>query len=73
MRRALVAAIALFSTTMLAYQTSAMTLAAPAALGSAAAGTSAVMHTAVVCGGNGCGPVQTSAPRRPLKTMARGH
>jgi hypothetical protein len=71
MRQAIIAAIALLSATMLAERTGAMTLSAPAVLGAAATETSGVTPVAVVCGGNGCGPVQTSAPRRPIKTMMR--
>ena len=71
MRQAIIAVIALLSATTLAEQTGAMTLSAPVVLGTAATGASAVTPVAVVCGGNGCGPVQTSAPRRPIKTMMR--
>ena len=56
---------------MLGHRVEAMTLAAPSALGVAAA--APVRQAAVVCGTNGCAPVHTSRPRRktyPL-TMTR--
>jgi hypothetical protein len=52
---------------MFGSRTDAMTLAAPTALGVATAHQTAVQQVAVVCGNNGCAPVQTSAKRRPLK------
>lgn len=66
-RLAAVAATIILSGVMFGSRTDAMTLAAPTALGVATAHQTAVQQVAVVCGNNGCAPVQTSAKRRPLK------
>jgi len=36
----------------------------PGALGAARANTTVIHEAAIVCGGNGCAPVQTARPRR---------
>ena len=67
-----VAAAAILSATMLGNQAEAMTLSSPAALGAVTAEANLVRRVAVVCGSNGCAPVQTSAPRRRPVPLAHG-
>ena len=73
MRNALLTALAAATILlggMLATRTEAMT--AASAAGTAATGAGFVKQAAVVCGGNGCGPVQTK-PQRRRKLLPLGH
>ena len=59
------AAATILSVGLFANRAEAMTLAAPSALGVAGAHAAVVRQVAVVCGTNGCAPVQVSHRRRP--------
>jgi hypothetical protein len=67
MRKTLLAALAvaaIVSGTILANRAEAMTTATPAALGVAAVDTGMIREAAIVCGTNGCAPVQTKLLQR---------
>jgi hypothetical protein len=57
---------------MLVGRAAAMPPVAPAAFGTTAARAAPVQEAAVVCGGNGCAPVQTSAKHK-RKFIPLGH
>ncbi|MGA2891368.1 MAG: hypothetical protein ABSE22_00775 [Xanthobacteraceae bacterium] len=57
---------------MIAGQAEAMTTTS-SALGSARAAAATVQLATVVCGGNGCVPIQTKQVQKPRKFKALGH
>lgn len=75
MRRMFLAALAsatILSCVTIADRAVAMPPVAPAAFGTTAARAAPVQEAAVVCGGNGCAPVQTSAKHK-RKFIPLGH
>lgn len=75
MRRSLLTVLAvasIMSAEMLGHQAGAMTLIPPSALGIANANVTLVQKAAVICGGNGCAPVQTKRVQRHKKPPQSG-
>jgi hypothetical protein len=76
MHKALLATLAtaaILAGAMIAEQAEAMTTATPSTPATAPAAAAPIRLATVVCGGNGCVPIQTKQIQKPRKFKALGH